>query len=107
MLVFFSIMNNNSPIQLFHVEAADFTQIIYLLKKHLQQKPLEQLIAIYSGAEGYSVLSADPEIDTLLKSQGAERLLENNLLYYALSKDPKIFTLYYGNKELVNHLHVS
>ena len=103
MLVFFS-MNNNSSIQLFHIEAADFTQIIYLLKKHLQQKSLEQLIAIYSGAEGYSVLSADREVDALLRRQGAEQLHDNNLLYYALSKDPTIFTFYYGNKELVKGL---
>lgn len=88
------------------MEVPSYSYIISLLQQHLHQIPLEHLIAIYAGASGFSVLSADTEINNILIKKNGKELLRNSLLYYALCKEPQLFHFYYGNKELIKHLQL-
>lgn len=99
-------MQNKDIIKLFHLEASSYNHIVNLLQQHLHHKPLEQLIAIYAGASGFSILSADAEIDTLLIRNSGKELLQNSLLHYALCKEPQLFHFYYGNKELIKQFQL-
>ena len=97
-------MNSERRIKFFHVEVHNYSDIVSMLEEHLKQKQIKELIAIYSGAGGLSVLSADLQIHILLIRLGGKELLQDSLIYYALSKGPEFFSFHYGNKELVNDL---
>ena len=99
-------MQDKGNIKLFHMEASSYNYIVSLLQQSLNQLPLEHLIAIYSGASGFSVLSVDTEINNLLIKNNGKELLRNSLLYYALCKEPHLFHFYYGNKELIKQLQL-
>lgn len=100
-------MKKNHSIKLFHPAAADCTPIVNLLQGHFQGKPVHQCVAVYGGAGGYAVLSADAAVDALLRRQGAKELRNNSLLYYALAKEAETFRFYYGNKDLMKQLELS
>lgn len=88
------------------MEATSYLHIVSLMQQKLHQPSLEQFVAIYAGASGFTVLSADLEINNLLIKNNGIELLQNSLLYYALSKEPQSFQFYFGNQKLIQLLQI-